>query len=276
VAEATADRSLPTVRVYARLVGADIRSTLEYPASFALGALSSLVLTALDLVAVAAVFANVDSLAGWTVEEVLLLNGLASTGFYLADLGVGRLDELGLLVRTGALDTYLLRPRRVLPQILVGDVDLRTLGKITQATVVLAIGLAAVDLEPSGPEVALRLLVALTGAVAITAAIWIATVSICFWLVDSRQVSSAFTYGGRQMSAYPLGVYGQALRYLARLVVPLAFTAYYPALGLLGRDDPFGGPGWLAWAGPLVGIVAMAVALAIWGRGIRAYRSTGA
>jgi ABC-2 type transport system permease protein len=276
VAEVVADRGLSPVRVYARLIGADVRSTLEYPASFVLGALSSLLLTALDLVAIAAVFSNVDSLAGWTVQEVLLLHGLAETGFYLTDLGVGRLDELGRLVRTGSLDVYLLRPRRMLPQILVGDIDLRSLGKVAQAVTVLGVGLVVVDLEPSGAEVALRLLVALVGAIAIYAAVWVTTTSICFWLVDSRQVSSAFTYGGRDMSGYPLGVYGQVLRQVARFAVPLAFTAYYPALGLLGRDDPFGGPAGLAWAGPLVGALAVAVALLVWRTGLRAYRSTGA
>jgi ABC-2 type transport system permease protein len=263
-------------RVYARLVGAEVRSTLEYPAAFALGVLSSLILTGLDLVALAAVFSNVDALAGWTVEEVLLLNGLASTGFYLTDLAVGRLDELGILVRTGALDVYLLRPRRVLPQVVFGDVDLRSLGKVAQAVVVLGVGLSVADLGPSGPEVALRLGVALVGAIAISTAVWIATVSVCFWLVDSREVSSAFTYGGREMSSYPLGVYGQALRHVARFVVPLAFTAYYPVLGLLGRDDPLGGAPVLAWVGPVVGASALALALGVWGRGLRAYRSTGA
>lgn len=276
MAEATADRRLGPGRVYARLVGAEVRSAMEYPASFALGVVSSLLLTGLSLVGVAAVFTNVDELSGWTAEEVVLLYGLASTGFYLTDLLVGQLDELGLMIRTGTLDVLLLRPRRVLPQILAGDVDLRSLGKVAQGLVALAIGLSLADLAPSPAAVALRVLVALVGATAIYAAVWIASISICFWLVDSREVSAAFTYGGRDMSSYPLGIYGQALREVARFVIPLAFAAYYPTLGLVGRADPLGGSPALAWAGPLVGAVALVVALAVWRTGLRAYRSTGA
>lgn len=263
-------------RVYARLLGAEVRSTLEYPASFAIGVTASMLLTALDLVAIVAVFSNVDELVGWTVGEVLLLHGLACTGFYLADLGVGQLDELPDLVRTGRLDVLLLRPRRVMPQIIAGDVDLRSLGKVAQGGAILVTGLVMADVAPSPPAVAARLVVGVTGAVGIYVAVWIATTSICFWLIDSREVSSAFTYGGREMSTYPLGVYGPWLRQLARFVVPLAFTAYYPALGLLGRDDPFGGPAALAWVGPAVGAVALVVALTIWRVGIRSYRSAGA
>lgn len=274
MAEATVDRT-PPWRVYARLVGAEVRSTLEYPASFTLGVVSSLLLTALDLVAIAAVFSNVDELVGWSVGEVLLLHGMACTGFYLADLGVGHLDQLPELVRTGKLDVMLLRPRRVLLQIVAGDPDLRSLGKVAQGVAILVAGLVAADVAGPPPTVAARVVVGVVGAIGIYVAIWIATASICFWLIDSREVANAFTYGGREMSTYPLGVYGPWLRQIARFVVPLAFTAYYPTLGLLGRDDPFGGAAALAWAGPLVSVVALGVSTAVWSVGIRSYRSTG-
>ncbi len=263
------------VRLYLRLVGAEVRATLEYPASFAVASVTALAITALDLVAVTAVFANVDALSGWTLAEVLLLYGVAQTAFYLADLGVGQLDALPDLVRTGRLDVLLLRPRRVLFQIVAADVDLRGIGKIAQALVVLGLGLARSDVPVTAENAALLLVAVISGAV-IYAAIWIGTTSITFWLVDSREVSSAFTYGGRQMSTYPLGIYSAWVRHIVRLAVPLAFTAYYPTLGLLGRDDPLGWPSWLAWCGPLVGAAAMVVALLVWSSGVRAYRSTGA
>lgn len=275
MAEVAVDR-LPSWRVYARLLGAEVRSTLEYPASFALGLIASTLIVALELVAIVAVFSNVDELAGWTAGEVILLHGVATTGFYLADLGIGQLDQLPDLVRTGRLDVLLLRPRRVLPQIVAGDVDLRSIGKVAQGATVLGAGLAAADVAVAPPEVAARLLVAVVGAVGIYVALWITTTSICFWLIDSREVSAAFTYGGRELSAYPIGVYGPWLRHLARFVVPVAFTAYYPVLGLLGRDDPLGGPAALAWAGPAVAVVTLAVATCVWRLGIRSYRSTGA
>ncbi len=262
-------------RLWARLVGAEVRSTMEYPTSFAFGLLANVIFAGLDLVAVAAVFANVDTLVGWDLDEVLVLYGMAHTSFYLADLAVGQLDQLPDLVRSGRLDTLLLRPRRVLFQVLAADVDLRSLGKLAQGVVVLVVGLGRADVAWDPATVAL-LGVALVSGAAIYASIWVATTSITFWLVDSREVSSAFTYGGRQLAAYPLGIYGEWIRHLVRLVIPLAFTAYYPTLGLLGKDDPLGAPGWLAWAGPPVALASAAVASGVWRTGVRAYRSTGA
>jgi len=263
------------VRLYARLVGAEVRSAMEYPLPFAASLATSFAIAGLEVLTVAAIFTNVDALVGWSLGEVVLLLGLAQTSFHLAELVVGQLDHLPELVRTGRLDTYLLRPRRLLFQVVTQDVDLGAIGKLAQSIAVLVVGLAAADVTASVRSGAL-LVVALAGGASIYAAVWVATTSISFWLVDSREVSAAFTYGGRQMSGYPLGVYAPSVQALARYVVPLAFTAYYPMLGLLGRADPLGGPEGLAWAGPLVAVATMAVAVLVWGAGIRAYRSVGA
>lgn len=275
-APSSGERPGGAVRLYLRLVGAHVRSRLEYPASFALGVTTNLVLTGLEVVAILAVFSNVDRLAGWSVEEVVLLYGLGQTAFYVADVLVGHLDDLPVLVRTGALDVLLLRPRRVLFQVVAGDLDLRHVGSVIQGLTMLGVGLAVAPVAVGPGEAVARVVVGVVGGVVVYAAIWVATVSITFWLVDSREVSAAFTYGGRSMSMYPLGVYGDWLRRYARFVVPIAFTAYYPALGLLGRDDALGGSSVLAWAGPVVGAVALVVAGLVWRTGVRAYRSTGA
>lgn len=262
-------------RLYGRLVGSEVRSTAEYPASFLFGVLTSGALTMLELVAVLAVFGNVESLAGWTLTDALVLYGMAQTSFALADLFVGHLDDLPAWIRSGRLDTLLLRPRRVLFQVLAGEVDLRSLGKLLQGGVVLAVALAGAGVTWS-PARALLLVVALASGAVIYASIWVVTTSITFWLIDSREVANAFTYGGRQFATYPLGIYGEGIRHLARLVVPLAFTAYYPTVGLLGRDDPLGAPAALAWAGPGVAAATAVVAGLVWRTGVRSYRSVGA
>lgn len=262
-------------RLYGHLVGAEVRSTAEYPASFLIGVLTSGALTMLELVAVLAVFGNVESLAGWTLTDALVLYGMAQTSFALADLFVGHLDDLPAWIRSGRLDTLLLRPRRVLFQVLAGEVDLRSLGKLLQGGVVLAVALAGAGVTWS-PARALLLVVALASGAVIYASIWVVTTSIAFWLIDSREVANAFTYGGRQFATYPLGIYGEGIRHLARLVVPIAFTAYYPTVGLLGRDDPLGAPAWLAGAGPVVAAATAVVAGLVWRTGVRSYRSVGA
>lgn len=264
-----------TGRLYAHLVAADVRSSAQYPLPFVIGTVTSMLLLLLDLVALLAVFGNVDELAGWSLGDALVIYGLAQLTVSFADLAVGHLDDLALWIRSGRLDSLLLRPRPVLVQLVATDVDVRSVGKVVQAAVVLTLAMVSAGVDWTLARVVLLIVAVIAGSV-LYAAVWVTGCSITFWLVDSREVANAFTYGGRQFSSYPLGIYGEWLRNLFRLVVPLAFTAYYPAIGLLGREDPLGGPSWLAWMGPVAAVGAWLVAALVWRTGIRAYRSVGA
>src|SRR5690606_39835493 len=72
--------------VYLRLLASRVRSQLAYPTSFALDLLGQAIGSAVELVIILAVFAQVDSLGGFTREEVLLIYALAGISFGLADL----------------------------------------------------------------------------------------------------------------------------------------------------------------------------------------------
>ncbi len=86
--------------------------------------------------------------------------------------------------------------------------------------------------------------------------IFVASASLAFWWVESGEVGNAFTYGGRDFTAYPMSVYGGWFRALFAYGLGFGFVAYHPALALLGRADPLGLPAWVGWASPLVALVA--------------------
>ena len=77
------------------------------------------------------------------------------------------------------------------------------------------------------------------------------------------------------MTQYPLTIFPRELMRSLTFVVPVAFVNWYPCLFLLGRDDPFGMPGWLQFCSPLAAVVMVGVALLVWRTGVRHYTSTG-
>ena len=105
--------------------------------------------------------------------------------------------------------------------------------------------------------------------------IFVLSASLAFWWVDSGEVGHAFTYGGRDFTAYPLTAYGGWFRAVFGYGLGFGFVAYQPALALLGRTDPLGLPTWAGYTAPLVALVVAGVAAAVWRAGIRHYRSTG-
>ena len=55
----------------------------------------------------------------------------------------------------------------------------------------------------------------------------------------------------------------------------MAFVNYYPALWLLDKPDPLGGPAWLAFASPFVCLAVFGVGVRMWWYGVQKYTSTG-
>jgi ABC-2 type transport system permease protein len=251
-----------------------VRSQLTYPVSFALDTLGQALAQGGELVVILAVFTQVDTLGGFTRDEVLLIYGFAGISFGLADLAVGQLDELPRWIRTGELDVLLARPLGLLPQLMTSDLQLRRLGRAAVGAVVLVVVLVQGEVEPTPLNALLILGTPLIGAT-ITSAIWVVTCSVSFWVIEGREIANAFTYGSQLTTAYPITVFGPWLRGLLCFAVPSAFVAYFPALALLDRPDPLGLPHFLRYAAPLVAVAAVLAAALVWRTAVRHYQGAG-
>jgi ABC-2 type transport system permease protein len=262
------------VATYRALARAQLRAQWSYRTSFLMEALGTFASAALEILSVLILFRVTPALGGFGFRETLLMSSLALTGFTLADLVAGNLDRLRVYVRTGTLDALLSRPRRVLPQLIFTDVSLRRAGSISSglAALIWAIALAPVHWTPA--RLVLLVLTPLWAA-AFFVAYFIAGSTVAFFWIESGEFANAFTYGGRTFTTYPVNIYGRTLRALFAYGLGFAFVAYYPALVILGRPDPLGGPAWLGWCTPAVVAVAGTVAWALWRTGLRHYRGAG-
>jgi len=265
----------PTVaRAYLSLVGSRVGAQTTYRTSFAFDVSGQVLLGLVEFAEVYVVFHQVQQLGGFAFGEVMLMFGLATAAFGLADCAVGHVERMHYYVRTGHLDTFLLRPLSALGQVLTSDFSLRRLGRVATALGVLLVALAVVDIDWTAARVVLLVVTPMVGAV-IFAAVFVSTAAVSFWLVEGTEFANAFTYGGNYLASFPFTVFGTAIRRLFTFVVPAAFVAYLPALALLGRPDPLGLPGWASWSAPPVAVVAALAALAAWRAGLRHYVGTG-
>jgi ABC-2 type transport system permease protein len=261
-------------RIYRRLVGARVRSQLQYRLSFALSLVGAALISFLDFAAILVLFTQVDALGQWSVAEVAFLYAISSLAFALTDLAIGHLDLLPRMIREGELDVILTRPLGSLFQVVASDFALRRLGKAFQGLAVLVVALSALDVDWTLGRGAMLVVMVVAG-IAIFAGLWIAMASIAFWLIDSIEVANAFTYGGNFLAQYPVNIFGSWLRRFVIFVFPLAFVAYFPSLYVLGKDDPLGLPGALQFASPAIAVASVAGGALVWRFAVRHYRSTG-
>lgn len=263
-----------TVTIYRHLVGARIRADWQYRTSFVFFLLGQTLASSADLGSIVVIFANIKALAGWTAYEVVFLYGMSGLAFGLADVFISQVESASTHIKAGTFDTFLIRPMGTLSQLSAREFALRRLGRIVQPVIALVVALANVDVAWTAARVALVALTVVCGF-CIFASIWVVTSAIAFWTVETQEVASSFTYGGNVITGYPIDVLGRWLRRLVVFVVPLASIVYLPGCALFDKPMPFDLPRWVAWCGPVVALVAVLVARAVWIMAIRHYRSTG-
>ncbi|MBO0841953.1 MAG: ABC transporter permease [Nocardioides sp.] len=249
-----------------------MRASLAYPTSFWLMTIGAMLTNALDFLGIWLMFHTIDALGGFGLREIGLLYGATGIAIGVGDLLIGSVEQLGQKIRTGQLDAMMTKPVPLLVQVCADRFQLRRLGRITQAVVVLAWAAPVVDWSP------LRVLVAalmLVSGSAIFFALFVGFSSVQFWTTDSSEFANAFTYGGTTLNQYPMTIFPRELVKSLTYVLPLAFVNWYPCLFLLGRSDPYGAPDWLRFASPLAAVVMLAVMTLVWRTGVRHYRSTG-
>jgi ABC-2 type transport system permease protein len=263
-----------TLAVYRRLVGAQVRSQLQYRTSFALDLFGAFLISFLDFLAVLVIFQNVPRLSEWNVYEVAFLYSTSSMSFSVVDVVIGHLDEFPQRIRTGNFDLLLIRPRGTLFQVAASELSLRKLGKVLQAAIILVYALLAVDAPWDVGRVAMLPVMLVAGTV-IFGAVWVAGSCIAFWATEGGEFANAFSYGGNFLTQYPIDIYSAWARRFLAYLVPMAFVSYFPALYVLDKQDPLDLPRFLQFSSPAVAIVAAVVAGLIWRVAVRHYRSAG-
>ena len=265
---------MDTIRLYLHSMRMLIRSQLQYPLSFFLQTLAQLVMEGGEMLAVILLVDRFEHLNQWGAGDLYFFFGLMSVTFYLTEcFGRGITGNFPYLVRTGQLDTFLVRPRGVLTQVMCSAVDPRRITCIAVGGAALIIGSGMAAIEWTAAKVLLMAEAILCGSILILGLFMIEAI-FCIYSVKSIELVNALTYGGRSACEYPIDTYPRPLRVLFTVFAPFALTLHVPGAWILGKPL-FGWPEWAVWVSPVSGLVFFWV---IWGcfqKAMRHYRSTG-
>lgn len=274
MAESLAVRTSWALRSWWLMAGMWTRSTMAYRASFVMMLMASTTVTALDFVVLLLMFQHTEQLGGWSLGELGFLYGTSSFALGMANMLVGSVDALGERIRTGTLDTMLIRPAPALAQVCAERFSLRRVGRPVQALAILGWALTQVEVEWTADRVLLLAVLLVSGSV-IFGAIFVGFATVQFWWGEAGEFQNAFTYGGATVLQYPPTIFAKELVAGTVFGLPLAFVNWLPALHILGKPDPLGLPEAFRFASPLAALLSVLAAGAAWRAGLRAYRGTG-
>ena len=257
-----------------RFMGISLRGQMQYRASFIMLTIGHFIAAGAEFLAIWALFARFGGLKGWTLAEAALFYGIINIAFAFSE-GVGAgFDGFAGMVRSGEFDRVLLRPRSSVLQIAGRECQLRRVGRLGQGLVILVWGATSLGISWTAPRT-LLILAAVLGGACLFYGLFILQATMCFWTIESLEIVNTVTYGGVEAAQFPLTIYRQWFRRFFTFVVPLACITYFPALAILGRQDPLGSSIVFQYLAPLIGLAFLGVALRVWQIGVRHYRSTG-
>ena len=265
---------MDTVKLYLHSMGMLLKSHFQYPVSFFLQTAAQLVMEGGEFMAVLLIVDRFDHLNQWTPGDLYFFFGLMAVSFYLTEIfGRGITGNFPYLVRSGQLDTILLRPRGVLTQVLCSATDPRRITCIAVGVAALVMGSLQSPVHWSFLK-ALALTESICMSMILLLGLFMIEAVFCIFSVKSVELVNVLTYGGRSACEYPVDIYPRPLRILFSAVAPFALTMHVPAAYIL--DKPlYGWPVWTVFVTPLAGLAVFAVMYRVFRLAMRHYRSTG-
>lgn len=257
-------------RLYLRLLGAHFRSMMEYEADFLILAAATVLMQVVNVVFLAALFAKVPVLNGWTFWSVVMMFGAVALAEGVGSLFFDGMWSLAWQINRGELDYFLVRPYPVALQSSSAAVGINGLSNIVTGGLMIAAGLAHSPVDWTPWRVALAVLL-LISSIVIKLSINLATNAACFWLQSPSPMFAFALHQVGELARFPLSIYPFALKAVLGLALPFAFISFFPIAYLLDSGPSHR----LGLLTPLIAAYCAGMAALIFRRGLRRYESAG-
>lgn len=257
------------MRLYFKYLAILFKSRMQYKASFFMTAAGQFIVSFSAFFGVYFMFDRFNEVDGYTFSEVLICFAAVLLAFSLAECFFRGFDTFPKLIKSGALDRILLRPRSVIFQVLTSTIEFSRIGRFLQAVITLAYAIPTSGVVWTLDKV-MTLILMVVGGMGVYSALFILYAGISFFTIEGLEFMNVFTDGTREFGKYPLSIYGKGILGFFTYVIPIALFQYYPFLYLIGRTDNL----WYAFL-PLIGLVFLLPCYAFFAFGLSRYKSTG-
>ena len=257
------------MRLYWNYFVMELKSQMQYKVSFFLTTLGQFLTAFTSFFGIKFIFDRINGVDDFTYGQVLLCFSVIMLSFSIGEMIGGGLAVFPGLLKSGELDRILVRPRSILLQLIVPNMDFTRLGLLVQAIIVLCIAVPASGIRWTPAKVTVFIMMVICGSV-IFFCIFLMIAAVAFFTLGSLEFLNIFTYGMRQFGRYPFSVYGEPILKFLTFVVPLALVQYYPLLYLLDQGDSF-----LYIVSPLLSLLFLLPAGLLYRVGLRNYKSAG-
>ncbi len=246
------------------------KTRLVYKTDFLVGFTAQLVNLTTSLAFLTLLFTQVDSINGWTFNEMLFLAGVGGVIMNFHHIFLFNMYNLEDYVVEGKMDRFLVRPLSPLFQVYADDVSDNNLSKFIVNIALIIYASNQIGLSLLTPENIVYGIIALISGAMVFAATYMFFATTAFWTGRSRS-AIYLIFRLSDYRRYPYGIYSLPIQAVLVTLIPIAFASFFPATFFLGRES------WFTWqvASIVAGPVLYSLSLAFWKFGLSNYSSTG-
>ncbi len=254
-------------QVWLALARASLVREMEFRVNFLLGLVRQVLWLGVFIIFIKALFAQADSLAGWSEEAVLIILALSRVTEGLMNMFfIQNLMTFTRTVNKGEFDYYLLRPVPVQLFTAFRYVKFDNIGNILAGISLLGYALWKQSFVPSFLDIAFFTGLVVTG-VLIYYCLLVLVASLVFTF-ERLESLWGFNHLFSEPLTVPFDVFPGRIKTLLTFLVPIAFVVYFPAQALTGRLN-----WWLVPIGTGMAALFLLLANIAWRAGLRRYSS---
>jgi ABC-type uncharacterized transport system, permease component len=224
------------MKLYLNLIALNLKSQMQYKVSFLLATLGQFITAFTSFFGLYFIFSRVNAIDDFTYQQVLLCFAVVMAAFSLGEMFGGGLAVFPRMLGNGQFDWALVRPRNIILQVLMPNMDFTRLGLLVQAVIVLCYAIPISGILWTWEKALTLCLMILCGG-ALFFGLFLFNAACSFFTIEGLEFMNIFTYGASKFGRYPFSVYGNGVLKFLTFVIPLALFQYYPLLYLLDREQ---------------------------------------
>ncbi len=263
-----------TVRIYRALIGAAMRSELQYRTNLIMQTIGGVAFQGIGFAFIWVVVNRFGAISGWSIGDIAFLYGMRLTAHGLWTVPFSQLVYVEAVIRNAEFDRYLVRPVNPFIQLVCRRVMFQTLGDLAGGVALLGSAATLVNVDWS-PLAVCYLVLALAGGALVEVSVNMTVTTLAFRFTRIYALRLLVDDIFNTFGSYPMRILPSAARFGLTFVLPLAFVAYFPASVLLHRTGQLSVPAGLAWCAPVVGIALFVGAYKFWMLQTKHYSSSG-
>ncbi|MGE6575990.1 ABC transporter permease [Paenibacillus xylanexedens] len=257
------------LKLFIKMLSLSFLKDIEYRANLYAMLFSGLIWVFIPLVLFKAIYLNIDTIAGWTWHDMLLLIGSYTIiDSLMMFLLINNMNQLQSDIMDGKLDQLLTKPIDSQFYVSFKNVNYSQLFNVFPGILMIVYVFYTTPLEINITTLLIYLIYLILGML-IYYSVWFIWTALSFWLPNIRSRERLFL-DAILMARFPLPIYKGLFGILFTYIIPLAVIANPAALVLMGK---------LTWVEGIVvlilALVMVSISRIVWQKGLNSYSSAG-